>query len=43
VEPTEEARQAAYAVTGYESYDYGFGAPESTPVQLDDFDFTSYE
>ncbi len=43
VEPTEEARQAAYAVTGYESYDYGFGAPDTAPVQLDDFDFTSYE
>lgn len=43
VEPTEEARQAAYAVTGYESYDYGFGSPDSSPVQLDDFDFTSYD
>ena len=42
VEPTEEARQAAYAVTGYESYDYGFGGDQS-PVQLEDFDFTSYE
>jgi DNA-directed RNA polymerase subunit beta' len=43
VEPTEEARQAAYAVTGYESYDYGFGSSDAAPVQLDDFDFTSYE
>jgi DNA-directed RNA polymerase subunit beta' len=43
VEPTEEARQAAYAVTGYESYDYGFGNTDGAPVQLDDFDFTSYE
>jgi DNA-directed RNA polymerase subunit beta' len=43
VEPTEEARQAAYAVTGYESYgDYGFGT-DGAPVQLEDFDFTSYE
>jgi len=42
VEPTEEARQAAYAVTGYESYDYGFGS-DGAPVQLEDFDFTSYE
>ena len=25
VEPTEEARAAAYAVTGYDSYDYEFG------------------
>ena len=43
VEPTEEARQAAYAVTGYDSYDYGFGNADGAPVQLDDFDFTSYE
>ena len=43
VEPTEEARQAAYSVTGYESYgDYGFGT-DGAPVQLEDFDFTSYE
>jgi len=43
VEPTEEARAAAYSVTGYESYDYGFGAPTSEPVALDDFDFTSFD
>ena len=43
VEPTEAARQAAYAVTGYGDYDYGFGAPDTAPVQLDDFDFTSYD
>ena len=43
VEPTEEARQAAYAVTGYDSYDYGFGNADGAPVQLEDFDFTSYE
>ncbi len=43
VEPTEEARQAAYAVTGYESYDYGFGSPDGPAVQLEDYDFTSYE
>jgi hypothetical protein len=30
-------------VTGYESYgDYGFGS-DGAPVQLEDFDFTSYE
>jgi DNA-directed RNA polymerase subunit beta' len=43
VEPTEEARAAAYAVTGYDSYgdDYfGAGAPT---VALDDFDFGSYQ
>ena len=42
VEPTEEARQAAYAVSGYESFDYGFGGTEEG-VQLEDADFTSYE
>ncbi|HJQ06052.1 MAG TPA: DNA-directed RNA polymerase subunit beta', partial [Nocardioides sp.] len=40
VEPTEEARQAAYAVTGYEAYDYEFGGGQA--VALDDFDFGSY-
>ncbi|QYJ03855.1 DNA-directed RNA polymerase subunit beta' [Nocardioides panacisoli] len=44
VEPTEEARQAAYAVTGYDSYDYEFGdAAGSQAVALDDFDFGSYQ
>ncbi len=43
VEPTEEARQAAYAVTGYESYDYEFGATGGQAVALDDFDFGSYQ
>ena len=43
VEPTEEARQAAYAVTGYDTYDYGFGTPDAQSVQLDDFDFSSYD
>ncbi len=43
VEPTEEARAAAYAVTGYDSYDYEFGNTGSTQaVALDDFDFGSY-
>ncbi|KAA1419415.1 DNA-directed RNA polymerase subunit beta' [Nocardioides humilatus] len=42
VEPTEEARQAAYAVTGYESYDYEFGTGGQA-VALDDFDFGSYQ
>jgi DNA-directed RNA polymerase subunit beta' len=42
VEPTEEARAAAYSVTGYDSYgdDY-FGAGQT--VALDDFDFGSYQ
>ncbi|GAA1753492.1 DNA-directed RNA polymerase subunit beta' [Aeromicrobium alkaliterrae] len=41
VEPTEEARQAAYAVSGYEGYDYNFGQTEG--VQVDSYDYTSYE
>jgi len=42
VEPTEEARAAAYSVTGYDSYgdDY-FGGGQT--VALDDFDFGSYQ
>ncbi len=40
VEPTEEARQNAYAVSGYDSFDYQFGASEAGPVALDDFDFS---
>ena len=45
VEPTEEARANAYAVTGYDSYDYDFGgaAPGGQAVALDDFDFGSYQ
>ncbi|QIK74427.1 DNA-directed RNA polymerase subunit beta' [Nocardioides piscis] len=42
VEPTEEARAAAYSVTGYDSYDYDFGA-SGQAVALDDFDFGSYQ
>ncbi|PVG81239.1 DNA-directed RNA polymerase subunit beta' [Nocardioides gansuensis] len=42
VEPTEEARAAAYSVTGYDSYDYDFGNG-SQAVALDDFDFGSYQ
>ncbi|UDY25325.1 DNA-directed RNA polymerase subunit beta' [Nocardioides sp. Kera G14] len=43
VEPTEEARAAAYSVTGYDSYDYDFGNGSGQPVALDDFDFGSYQ
>jgi DNA-directed RNA polymerase subunit beta' len=44
VEPTEEARAAAYSVTGYDSYDYDFGNTGSgQAVALDDFDFGSYQ
>src|SRR3712207_1323262 len=42
VEPTEEARAAAYSVTGYDSYDYEFGGTGHA-VALDDFDFGSYQ
>ena len=44
VEPTEEARAAAYAVTGYDNYgdDY-FGSGTGQTVALDDFDFGSYQ
>jgi DNA-directed RNA polymerase subunit beta' len=44
VEPTEEARASAYAVTGYSLYedDY-FGGGSGQSVPLDDFDFGSYQ
>lgn len=43
VEPTEEARAAAYSVTGYDTYDYEFGNGGGQAVALDDFDFGSYQ
>ncbi|WP_343992883.1 DNA-directed RNA polymerase subunit beta', partial [Nocardioides dubius] len=45
VEPTEEARAAAYSVSGYDNYDYGFnnGNGGGQAVALDDFDFGSYQ
>lgn len=44
VEPTEEARAAAYSVQGYDSYDYEFGnTGGGQAVALDDFDFGSYQ
>ncbi len=44
VEPTEEARANAYAVTGYDNYDYDFGnSAGGQAVALDDFDFGSYQ
>ncbi|HYJ69289.1 MAG TPA: DNA-directed RNA polymerase subunit beta', partial [Nocardioidaceae bacterium] len=42
VEPTEEARAAAYSMAGYESYEYDFGSPGTQSVALDDFGFGSY-
>jgi DNA-directed RNA polymerase subunit beta' len=41
VEPTEEARQNAYAID-YGSYDYDFSNTGGQSVALDDFDFGSY-
>ncbi|MDT0200762.1 DNA-directed RNA polymerase subunit beta' [Nocardioides sp. AE5] len=43
VEPTEEARAAAYSVTGYDNYDYEFGGTGGQAVALDDFDFGTYQ
>lgn len=43
VEPTDEARAAAYSVTGYDNYDYEFGNTGGQAVALDDFDFGSYQ
>jgi DNA-directed RNA polymerase subunit beta' len=44
VEPTEEARQNAYAVTGYTDYDYDFGSGSGASVPLDDqFSFGSFD
>lgn len=43
VEPTEEARAAAYSVTGYDNYDYDFAGTGGQAVALDDFDFGSYQ
>ncbi|WP_156409826.1 DNA-directed RNA polymerase subunit beta', partial [Nocardioides sp. Soil796] len=43
VEPTEEARAAAYSVSGYDNYDYEFGGTGGQAVALDDFDFGSYQ
>jgi DNA-directed RNA polymerase subunit beta' len=42
VEPTEEARAAAYSMTGYESYDYDFSQPTGQSVPLDDYGFSAY-
>lgn len=43
VEPTEEARAAAYSVTGYDNYDYEFAGNGGQAVALEDFDFGSYQ
>lgn len=43
VEPTEEARAAAYAVTGYDNYGDDYFGNATQTVALDDFDFGSYQ
>jgi DNA-directed RNA polymerase subunit beta' len=42
VEPTEEARQNAHALTGYSDYDYDFGTGTGASVVMDDA-FSSLE
>ena len=43
VEPTEEARAAAYSIGGYDTYDYDFGSTSGQSVALDDFDFGPFK
>ena len=44
VDPTEEARQNAYAITSYDNYDYGsFGTPDQAPVALDDIEGFAFD
>lgn len=44
VEPTEEAKQNAYALTGYDDFSaYSFGTPDQTPVALDDMDGFTFD
>jgi DNA-directed RNA polymerase subunit beta' len=42
VEPTEEAKQKVYSMTGYPEADYGFGPASGQAVPLDDLDFGSF-
>jgi DNA-directed RNA polymerase subunit beta' len=42
VEPTEEAKQKVYSMTGYGETDYGFGPASGHAVPLDDFDLGSF-
>jgi len=43
VEPTEEARAAAYQLTGYEDPGYGFGSSSGAAVPLEEYDYGSYK
>jgi DNA-directed RNA polymerase subunit beta' len=42
VEPTEEAKQKVYSMTGYPETDYGFGPASGQAVPLDDLDFGTF-
>ncbi|MCW2602487.1 MAG: DNA-directed polymerase, beta subunit [Pseudonocardiales bacterium] len=43
VQPTEEARAAAFSMAGYDESDYfGFGQSGGTAVPLDDYGYTDY-
>ena len=42
VEPTEEAKNKMYSMTGYTESDYGFGPASGHAVPLDDFDLGSF-
>src|SRR5205807_6192705 len=42
VEPTEEAKQKVYSMTGYAETDYGVGRASGHAVPLDDFDLGSF-
>ncbi|MDN5727451.1 MAG: DNA-directed RNA polymerase subunit beta', partial [Propionibacteriales bacterium] len=42
VEPTPEAKAAAYSMVGYDSYDYDFGTGSGAAVPLEEFDLGDY-
>ena len=42
VEPTEEAKAAAYSMVGYDSFDYDFGQGSGAAVPLEEFDLGDY-
>ncbi|MGO1975044.1 MAG: DNA-directed RNA polymerase subunit beta', partial [Propionibacteriaceae bacterium] len=42
VEPTPEAKAAAYSMVGYDNYDYDFGSGSGAAVPLEEFDLGDY-
>jgi DNA-directed RNA polymerase subunit beta' len=42
VEPTEEAKQAVYSMTGYDEAGYSFGQGSGEAVPLEDFNYGNY-